>query len=241
MGKNAIYTVVAFSFCTFLFGCAGSATHKVVSAHDANDDALSCKQIDAEMVRAQVIIDGVNADKADLNGADWVDGILWFPFNLIAKNSNYKDALEAADKRIERLSGLKKEKNCQATSTEVAQYSASLATEMDKLNALYKDDSISAQEYQLAKAKLLGMPTSQFESEKAENTANTSAHTTLSQGSSGYAAEELAKTSGCETANGARPIAVPLQINGALEVYEIECVSQHMTVRCENNGCKVTM
>lgn len=146
-----------------LTACAGSATHEVVSSHQSKDDILSCKQLDEEMVRTQVIIDGVNKDKDDINGADWVDGILWFPFNLIAKNSNYKDSLEAADKRIERIAALKKEKNCQGSSTQVAQYAASLASELEKLNTLYKAGSITEEEYKQAKGKLIGMPPSSSE------------------------------------------------------------------------------
>jgi len=220
-----------------LTACAGSATHKVVSAHDANDETISCKQIDAEIVRAQVIVDGVNKDKDDINGADWVDGILWFPFNLIAKNSNYKDALDAADKRMERLAELKKEKNCQSISTETAQYSASLANEIDKLNTLYKNGSISADEYKQAKAKLLGMTVT-----PKEETAQLLPATTpqiLLQGSMAYSAEQLAKDAGCITSSRVRPYASPLQVDANLEVYDIQCTTQHMIVRCEGKTCKL--
>ena len=92
--------------------CAGSAQHQVVSANRAGDANLDCKGLDAEIVRAQVIIDGVNQDKQGISGADWVDGILWFPFNLIAKNQNYKNATQAADRRIGVLQGYKSKKNC---------------------------------------------------------------------------------------------------------------------------------
>jgi hypothetical protein len=91
-----------------LSGCAGSASHTVLSVHEAEDDKLSCGSVDAQIVKAQAVIDGVNKDKSDVTGADVVDGLLWFPFNLIAKSINYKDALEAADRRIARLQELKK-------------------------------------------------------------------------------------------------------------------------------------
>ena len=90
-----------FVIIVLVYGCAGSAQHKVVSANQSGDRDKSCKQLDAEIVKAQVIIDGVNQDKNDVSGADWVDGILWFPFNLIAKQQNYKNALQSADRRIE--------------------------------------------------------------------------------------------------------------------------------------------
>jgi len=61
---------------------------------------------------------------------------------------------------------------------------------------------------------------------------------TLKQGSSAYAAEELAKRSGCTTKDGLRPYAAPLQISGAIEVYDIECTTKRMTVRCDRVACK---
>ena len=70
--------------CLLLINCAGSATHDVVSAHKAGDTDLTCKELDQEIVRAQVIIDGVEKDKSGMSGADILDGLLWFPFNLIA-------------------------------------------------------------------------------------------------------------------------------------------------------------
>mgnify|MGYP003304642655 FL=1 len=54
-----------------------------MSANQAGDRNLSCSELDGEIVRAQVIIDGVNEDKSGISGADWVDGILWFPFNFL--------------------------------------------------------------------------------------------------------------------------------------------------------------
>ena len=61
-------------------GCAGSATHDVVTAYQANDGSLSCSQIKSEMMKAQFVIDGVNRDKEDWTGADVIDGLLLFPF-----------------------------------------------------------------------------------------------------------------------------------------------------------------
>jgi len=45
-------------FIGALAGCAGSATHQVVTAHQSDDELLSCPQIDTEIIKAQVIIDG---------------------------------------------------------------------------------------------------------------------------------------------------------------------------------------
>jgi len=96
----------------FVYACAGSASHKVLTAYEQGDADMDCVQLDTEIARAQEVIDTVNVDKSDISGKDVIDGVLWFPFNLIAKSQNYNSALEAADKRIERLSGLKTEKDC---------------------------------------------------------------------------------------------------------------------------------
>ncbi len=93
-------------------GCAGSASHKVLSAYEAKDLSLSCQEIEIEMYKAQEVIDAVAKDREDLSGKDMLDGVLWFPFNLIAKSGNYKKATKAAGERIARLDALKKEKDC---------------------------------------------------------------------------------------------------------------------------------
>jgi len=140
----------------FLSGCAGSAQHKVVSAHTAGDSLLSCAQIDAELVKTQVIIDAVNQDKNDISGADVVDGILWFPFNLIAKSENYSNALDAADKRIGNLQSIRKEKSCQVASADNHKSAVEkLSSELKELNELYKSGAITSDEYEMAKKKVL--------------------------------------------------------------------------------------
>ena len=74
--KNLFYIISLL----VLFSCAGSATHDVVSAYQSKDRSLTCLEIDKEIVRAQVIIDGVNEDKSGISGADIMDGLLYFPF-----------------------------------------------------------------------------------------------------------------------------------------------------------------
>lgn len=95
-----------------LYGCAGSANHEIVSSHQSLDYDISCTQIDFEIKKAQDIIDNVNDDKNDINTKDIIDGVLYFPFNLIAKSENYKDAIKAADKRIGVLNEIKKDRKC---------------------------------------------------------------------------------------------------------------------------------
>lgn len=146
------------SIIILVAGCAGSANHKVVSANRAGDRDLTCKQLDAEIVKAQVIIDGVNQDKNDVSGADWVDGILWFPFNLIAKQQNYKNSLQAADRRIENLERIKDKKNCDSGSANKASIkarSSSIVSELNKLTDMYKSGDLTKTEYEKAKKDLL--------------------------------------------------------------------------------------
>ena len=149
--KLGIYLV-----CLLLINCAGSATHDVVSAHKAGDTDLTCKELDQEIVRAQVIIDGVEKDKSGMSGADILDGLLWFPFNLIAKSQNYKNSLNSADRRIERVEQLKVDKGCESRSEEIKAKTEDLTQKLLDLNQLYKDGGLTKSEYTKAKRKLLG-------------------------------------------------------------------------------------
>ena len=149
--KFPLPTLVSF----LLIGCAGSASHDVVSAYQAGDTNLSCGEIDQEIVRAQVVIEEVNEDKSGLSGPDVIDGLLYFPFNLAAKSQNYKNSLSAADKRIERLENLKDEKGCKDTSQEMAKTKSSLSQELKELTKMYKSGDLSKIEFEKAKNKLL--------------------------------------------------------------------------------------
>ena len=142
--------------CLLLINCAGSAQHDVVSAHKAGDTDMTCKELDQEIVRAQVIIDGVEKDKSGMSGADILDGLLWFPFNLIAKSQNYKNALNSADRRIERVEKLKVDKGCESKSEEIKAKTKDLTQQLLDLNQLYKNGGLTKSEYTKAKRKLLG-------------------------------------------------------------------------------------
>ena len=142
--------------CLLLINCAGSATHDVVSAHKAGDTDMTCRELDSEIVRAQVIIDGVEKDKSGMSGADILDGLLWFPFNLIAKSQNYKNSLNSADRRIERVEQLKVDKGCESRSEEIKAKTEDLTQQLLNLNQLYKDGGLTKSEYTKAKRKLLG-------------------------------------------------------------------------------------
>ena len=148
-------TIAYLLISIILASCAGSAQHDVVSAYRAGDESMSCQEIQSEIVRAQVSIDEVNDDKSGISGADVVDGLLWFPFNLIAKSQNYKNALAAADKRIERLTVLQKEKNCQSSVAETQEKKNKISTELKQLKEMYDAGDLTKEEFDKAKNKLL--------------------------------------------------------------------------------------
>ncbi|HEY1096634.1 MAG TPA: hypothetical protein VGF14_05285 [Alphaproteobacteria bacterium] len=95
-----------------LSACANSASHDVLQVSKSADEYLDCPGIKMEKVKAQSVIDGVNQDKEDMTGADVVDGLLWFPFNVMAKQSNYTNATKAANERLDYLTVIEKEKKC---------------------------------------------------------------------------------------------------------------------------------
>lgn len=147
--------IILMAGVVVLAGCAGSADHAVVTSYQVTDTEMSCSQLQADMVKTQVIIDGVHADKADISGADVMDGLLYFPFNLMAKSDNYEKALSAAGDRIRRLEELKKEKGCKTDVAETKRSAAQMTTELKDLNQLYKDGALTADEYKAAKDRVL--------------------------------------------------------------------------------------
>lgn len=152
MTKGKLVISLATS-AIILQGCAGSANHEVVTAYHASDESMSCEQLTAEQVRVQAIINQVNADKDDVSGADLVDGILWFPFNLIAKNMNYSDALNAANARIARIDGLRRDNNC--SEEQYAKAEKNIEEKLLELKDLREKDLISEDEYKEARKKVL--------------------------------------------------------------------------------------
>lgn len=87
-----------------------------------------------------------------------VTGLLWFPFNLIAKSGNYGKAVEAADSRIGKLQSLKQQKNC----TEMSDNQKTVAVDeitkkLVELSALHKSGQLDDAEYRAAKRQVLGL------------------------------------------------------------------------------------
>lgn len=108
--KHHILATIAITL--LLSACANSASHEVVKVTSPSDAYLDCKDIRVAKANMNQIIDGVEQDKKDMTGADVVDGILWFPFNVIAKQANYTNSKKAATARLEHLTVLEHENGC---------------------------------------------------------------------------------------------------------------------------------
>ncbi|MCK4620666.1 MAG: SHOCT domain-containing protein [Desulfuromonadales bacterium] len=170
--------VLLFALLLLVSGCANSANHRVVPVSMAGDETLDCEGIGHEKLRLNTIIDGVEQDKKDVTGADFVDGMLYFPFNIIAKQSNYSNAIKAAEERKEYLTQLSHLKNCGkkehqsiaqteqpaqpvAQTEQPAQPNHSLnelnniSQKMKTLKNLHDSELITDQEYQQKKQEIL--------------------------------------------------------------------------------------
>ncbi|WP_260295645.1 SHOCT domain-containing protein [Sedimenticola hydrogenitrophicus] len=154
--RIAFYAMTA----VVLSGCANSASHQVMKKEYAGDDYLTCKEIDRQKRKARIVIRGVEQDKEDMTGDDVVDGILWFPFNVIAKQSNYSSATNAAENRIEHLTLLEVEKGCRAGLAASGPSSISYAADLEvtnqlhQLNSLYRTGVLTKEEY-ITKKKVI--------------------------------------------------------------------------------------
>jgi len=104
-------------------------------------------------VRVQAIINAVNQDKDDVTGKDMLDGILWFPFNLIAKNSNYNSAINAANTRLMRIDNLRKDKTC--SEEQLVEAEKSLELKLQELKSLRDKDLITEEEYNQSRKEVL--------------------------------------------------------------------------------------
>ena len=70
------------------------------------------------------------------------------------QNQNYKNATQAADRRIGVLQSYKSKKNCDSNTTEIKAKSASIVQELNDLNAMYKAGDITKDEFEAAKRSL---------------------------------------------------------------------------------------
>lgn len=214
---------------SIIYGCANSASHRVVKTEKIGDEALSCSELRTEKRKAQIIISGVEQDKADMTGADLVDGILWFPFNVIAKQSNYASATKAAEDRIDYLSSVEMEKGCKAGkyADREGESDAVATRQIRQLNGLYKEGVLTKEEYLQKRAAILSRVSSQkSESEIREDQKKMGQYSPM--------VESLAKNKGCYT----KGFAELVSKTGPIEIYKVECLeAEPMIVRCEYQDC----
>lgn len=209
---------------SLLTSCANSASHKVVALEKATDEYMSCSNIRTEKRKVQAIINGVARDKEDIDGADFVDGLLWFPFNLLAKSSNYSNATEAAEARIEYLSIMEAENGCKTSSRNSSKKDSKVSNQLKQLNSLYKDDILSKEEYMKKREGIL----TQLD--------DTNQNKTRRIGEWGYIASKIAKENDCDSRYGASMITK----NGSISFYQVICNGNRepMLLKCQYGECE---
>lgn len=225
MNKTRMLSAICLT--TILSACANSASHKVVSEEKSTDDYLSCSDIRVEKRKTQAIMDGVERDKSDMTGADFVDGLLWFPFNVIAKQSNYSSATNAAEARISHLTTLENERGCtvagngSATDSKVSQ-------QLQSLNKLYKDGLLTEAEFFEKREAVLN----QISDSSPQN--SISEKTEVNRGQYSYKVAKLAEGDGCLVNSPAEEIIK----DGYVMYYQVGCSNKSPVVyRCEFNDC----
>jgi|GEM_PF-487134 len=219
--------LVVVSLCLIFTACANSAAHKVVAVEKSTDDYLSCSDIRIEKRKTQAIIDGVERDKEDMSGADVVDGLLWFPFNVIAKQSNYSSATKAAEARIAHLSMLEAERDC---TTIAGNRSADkkVSEQLKSLNKLYRDGLLSESEYLEKREAALGQIT------ETSGVYDQYGKAKVNTGKYSYKVASLAQDNGCRVASPASEIIK----DGPTAYYQVECANKAPVVyKCEFDSC----
>lgn len=198
-----------------LTGCAGSANHVVVSVDRAGDASMDCKAIDAEIVRTQAIIDGVKLDEEDISVIDVIDAAFWFPFNLIAKEHNYNNALEAGNERLAKLYRWKKTRKCD---------------ELEALATLREKGKLTDEEYMQAKQGLVPETSYTKTSTYPRNVKG------VAQGEYSHVVEQIAIETGCALVGVA-------EFDGgdrSNEEYRVHCRSgQSLRYVCEWGNCRL--
>ena len=73
----------------------------------------------------------------------------------LRSNQNYKNATQAADRRIATLQNYKDKKGCDSNTKQIKAKTASIVEELNELNAMYKAGDITKSEFEAAKRNLL--------------------------------------------------------------------------------------
>jgi len=158
--------------------------------------------------------------------------------NYVASIYGYSYADQLPVKMGESVVIDKKDNEPQSTSTSTAETAPSSTEPPRQISALASEPRSPSPPTTNVAVQPTDYPSTKPQQASAPVSQQTTNASTLKQGSSAYAAEELAKRSGCTTKDGLRPYAAPLQISGAIEVYDIECTTKRMTVRCDRVACK---
>ena len=92
----------------FLTSCA---TPTVVNVVGPTDGKLTCNQLDIEIAKANRYAEDAKKEKSMGTGTNVSALLFWLP-GLWATHKNVEEAVDAANRRAEHLSGLKVKKNC---------------------------------------------------------------------------------------------------------------------------------
>lgn len=225
MKKTRMLCAICLS--TTLTACANSASHKVVSTEKSTDAYLSCSDIRVEKRKTQAIIDGVDRDKEDMTGADFVDGLLWFPFNVIAKQSNYSSATNAAESRISHLTAMEAERGCSVAGNNSVS-DTKVSQQLKSLNQLYKEGLLTESEFFEKREAVLNQITD------TSKPYSNSGKSEVNVGQYSFKVAKMAETDGCLVNTPAEEIIK----DGYVMYYQVGCSNKPPVVyRCEFNDC----
>lgn len=224
--------VLVSSFAVSILGCANSASHHVLKQEQVGDQYLSCKEIKTQKRKAQVVINGVEQDKNDMTGADVMDGILWFPFNVIAKHSNYSSATKAAEGRIEHLTLLEVENGCRQGNSNSTKEDDAYALKLRQLNNLYKEGLLTDQEY-LEKKKMV-LESLEADISSSDPVASKPSSKKEVWGRWMFQAENTAK----EVSKTCNNVEL-MNSKGMSDFYTASCENQQVVMKCDYGQCKV--
>ena len=110
---------------------SGCATPHVVDAVKASDSSLTCAQIEAEIRDADRFKADAQKEKG-MTGTNVAAALFFWPA-MIGTYSNANDAIAAADKRKEYLTGIHRQKKCDEVSAAKAAEENALSTKAAKV------------------------------------------------------------------------------------------------------------
>ena len=103
---NKILTILSL-----LLICTSCATPTVVNVIDPNDNKLNCKELSAEIAKANQYADEAQ-DAKKMNNPHNIAALIFFFPGIGVTMKNVEEAAEAANARTIHLNKLKEKKNC---------------------------------------------------------------------------------------------------------------------------------